>query len=112
MDNMRTFELEKRPEIECPSCGSTANYRYGKVKTGQRRLRCVLCGRQFIIGAKRVVVLNRPSCRLCGKPMHLYKRDGNSLRFRCSNYPKCKTYTKAAPVKEFSHAWDRLRITA
>jgi transposase-like protein len=80
--------------IKCPDCGSEAYYRYGRTMNGKQRARCLMCGRQFIIGSGRQRVKNRPDCPRCGKMMHLYKKEQNSLRFRCSGYPTCKTYAK------------------
>jgi hypothetical protein len=28
------------------------------------------------------------------KVMHVYMRDGNTIRFRCSSYPECRQYKK------------------
>ena len=81
-------------EVKCPKCGSEAIYRYGKTHNGKPRLICVLCRRQFSVGARKCEVQDRPSCPKCGRPMHLYKREKGSIRFRCSAYPQCRTYKK------------------
>ncbi|MCL0086043.1 hypothetical protein M1N52_02090 [Thermodesulfovibrionales bacterium] len=81
--------------IKCPTCGLDVFYKYGKSKTGRQRFLCLLCGRQFAVGAKRLGIKDRPTCPECGKSMNLYKREDIALRFRCSDYPKCKTYRKA-----------------
>jgi transposase-like protein len=83
-------------ELKCPACGSSALYRYGRGRTGGQRFFCMICGRQFTLGAKRVVVQARPTCPLCKTPMHLYKRELEATRFRCSEYPRCRRFTKVA----------------
>jgi len=81
-------------DIACPVCRSQALYKYGTVREGLQRVRCVVCGRQFIPGHERLLIANRPLCPLCGKSMHLYRWEGNGVRFRCSDYPGCKAYIK------------------
>jgi ssDNA-binding Zn-finger/Zn-ribbon topoisomerase 1 len=81
--------------ISCPDCKSEALYRYGKVREGYQRFRCILCGRQFIPGrVRKTVINNRPLCPGCGKSMHVYRRQLSGLRFRCSAYPDCRIYLK------------------
>jgi transposase-like protein len=80
--------------IKCPSCGSEAVYRYGKAKTGRQRFLCLICGMQFTNGSKVSAVKGKPVCSQCGRTMHLYKIEGDVIRFRCSGYPECKTYRK------------------
>src|SRR5664279_4964845 len=82
------------PELQCPECNSPALYKYGKTKSRKQRFICLICGRQFTPDASRKEVKNKPACTTCGGHMHLYKRKGNLLRFRCSHYPLCKTYAK------------------
>jgi ssDNA-binding Zn-finger/Zn-ribbon topoisomerase 1 len=56
---------------------------------------CLLCNRQFVAGSQRKPVADRPVCPECGKPMHVYmKTDNGMTRFRCSNYPVCRTFVK------------------
>jgi transposase-like protein len=81
-------------EAKCPVCDSEALYRYGKTKIGKQRFLCLICHRQFTFGNRRTEVKVRPTCPLCGEPMHLYKKESNALRYRCSRYPKCRTFTK------------------
>ncbi len=83
-------------EIECPACQSDAYYKYGKTANGQVRYRCLVCGRQFTENSTRIPVENRPSCPKCGKSMHVYARESECVRFRCSDYPNCRTYLKIA----------------
>ncbi len=78
----------------CPACSSEALYRYGHVHSGRQRYKCIVCGRQFLLGSGRNELKNRPVCPSCGLSMHVYKRETNILRFRCSDYPDCKGYTK------------------
>jgi transposase-like protein len=92
-------------DLKCPVCASEAVYKYGHVKNGKQRLRCVLCGRQFVPGFARNTLRNRPACPRCGLKMHLYMRDKDALRFRCADYPDCKSYIKVPFKKEvLTHA--------
>ncbi len=86
--------------FECPVCHSQAIYKYGHIKSGKQRFKCLICGRQFILGITQSKIHNRPSCPKCGLKMHLYMRDAKVFRFRCSDYPDCKTYEKILVVKE------------
>jgi len=86
----------KKIKVYCPFCESEAIYKYGKTRAGKQRFICLLCGRQFTSGANRKEVKNRPVCPDCGSPMHLYKKELHAIRFRCSDYPKCKKYFKIA----------------
>jgi len=90
-------------EIQCPVCTSKAIYKYGKIKTGKQRYLCMICGKQFTIGGRRTEIKDKPYCPECGKSMHLYKREGELIRFRCSCYPDCKTYSKIAKKKEIKN---------
>jgi len=89
---MPVSEIEM--EISCPACGSEALYKYGKTKVGRQRYLCLICGKQFSSFAKKQEVLGKPLCPECGSTMHLYKIEGELIRFRCSNYPACKTFKK------------------
>lgn len=80
--------------LVCPSCASDALYRYGRTKQGKQRFRCILCGRQFIEGSKAKTQVQRPLCLECGKRMHIYKIEEDGVRFRCSGYPRCRTFRK------------------
>jgi transposase-like protein len=90
-------------EIQCPFCRAEAIYKYGKTRTGKQRYLCVMCGRQFILGVKRFGMEDRPGCPVCGRSMHVYKREYNIIRFRCSHYPECRTFTKISIKKEIIH---------
>ncbi|HAM49274.1 MAG TPA: Insertion element protein [Nitrospiraceae bacterium] len=79
---------------KCPSCDSSAIYKYGKVRTGKQRYLCIVCGRQFTDGSKKATVKGKPVCPECGRLMNLYKIDGDVVRFRCSGYPECRTFKK------------------
>lgn len=81
-------------EVRCPSCDSEAVYKYGRTKSGKQRYLCILCGRQFTLGGLSTVVKHRPECPQCGSKMHLYMKKGTTARFRCSRYPKCRTFVK------------------
>lgn len=80
--------------VKCPDCDSDALYRYGKTKTGKQKFMCLICGKQFTPSAERCSVKGKPFCPSCDKPMHLYKIEGEIIRFRCSGYPECKTFKK------------------
>jgi ssDNA-binding Zn-finger/Zn-ribbon topoisomerase 1 len=91
---MKTIlSMAKAPEIRCPACNSEAVNRYGRAWTGKQRFLCLICKRQFTFGAKRLEK-DKPICSVCGKFMHVYKREGDLIRFRCSDYPICRTYKK------------------
>ncbi len=87
-----------RGRIQCPGCGSEAFNRYGRVR-GKQRYCCLVCGRQFVEPCDRLPVKNRPSCPECGAPMHVYGRGDGFVRFRCANYPECKTFIKQHQVE-------------
>jgi transposase-like protein len=78
----------------CPECGSDAYYRYGKTVNGKDRRLCLVCSRQYVVEISRQEERNRPKCPKCGKPMHVYRREADCTRYRCSNYPRCKHYAK------------------
>ncbi len=83
----------KSEKILCPMCKSDAVYKYGKTKTGKQRYLCMLCNKQFTLNGKQNSH-EYISCELCGNKMYVYMRDNDKkiIRFRCSNYPKCKNY--------------------
>jgi DNA-directed RNA polymerase subunit RPC12/RpoP len=80
--------------VGCPNCQADALYRYGRIWTGRQRYICLLCGRQFTLGSTRREWKDKPTCPVCGKPMHFYQRGKGFVRFRCSGYPDCKRYVK------------------
>lgn len=43
---------------------------------------------------KKQEIQGKPICPECGNLMHLYKIEGEVIRFRCSGYPECKTFKK------------------
>ena len=79
---------------KCPRCSSDALYKFGKTKNGKQRYRCQVCNRQFVTGKYRIEINKRPNCRSCGKPMYIYMRSDTFIRWRCSDYPKCRTFHK------------------
>jgi transposase-like protein len=81
-------------DIKCPRCHSVAKYKYGKTAAGSKRYICLICNRQFTQDSFRTEIKERPLCPSCGKTMHIYMRSDTFIRFRCSNYPKCKTFKK------------------
>lgn len=89
-----TAVLTEGQEVKCDSCNSDALYRYGKIRNGKQRFICLMCGKQFAPGATKLEVKGKPLCPECGRPMHLYKIEGEIIRFRCSEYPECKTFKK------------------
>lgn len=80
--------------VRCPACASEAVYKYGKAWTGKQRFKCLMCGRQFTSAIPRYQTRVKPDCPTCGKHMQVYKRETHFVRFRCSDYPSCKTYRK------------------
>ena len=80
--------------IRCPACGSEASYRYGKAWNGKARRICLMCNRQFVAGVDRPHGTPRPECPVCRQPMHVYRRQGSVVRYRCRNYPDCRNYVK------------------
>jgi len=89
----------------CPRCRSDAIYRYGKTANGKRRYLCQVCRRQFSLKRPdRLRVQERPACPVCGKPMHIYMRHGGTIRFRCSDYPSCRTFLKMEWEAHLNHA--------
>jgi DNA-directed RNA polymerase subunit RPC12/RpoP len=87
-------------ETRCPSCDSEALYRYGRIKTGTQRFMCLVCHKQFSLGAKKMQVKGKPACPGCGKPMNVYMIEGDVIRFRCSGYPVCRTFRKFTMKEE------------
>jgi ssDNA-binding Zn-finger/Zn-ribbon topoisomerase 1 len=80
--------------LKCPKCQSDVLYKYGTTESGRKRYLCLMCNRQFVENPSRARIQNRPDCPKCGRHMHLYRRYKDFLRFRCSNYPECRTYVK------------------
>jgi transposase-like protein len=79
---------------QCPKCLLDTVYRYGKTKGGMQRYLCLSCGRQFTENSVKHEPHERPLCPACGRAMHVYKKEKGFMRYRCSNYPKCRTYLK------------------
>lgn len=86
--------VNRNPEAKCPDCGSDALYKYGKTRFGKQRFLCLMCKRQFTWPSERVEWKERPVCSSCGAPMHFFMKKAGYIRFRCSNYPKCRTFLK------------------
>jgi transposase-like protein len=80
--------------MRCPKCGSNVIYGYGKSGTGDKRFQCVICGFQFVEKPRRARLFDHPRCPVCGNPMYRYMKVGDLIRYRCSMYPVCKTYTR------------------
>jgi len=91
---METLREEVPTEVKCTYCGSDALYRYGYTSVKKQRYLCLLCGKQFTLGNKKMLLNHKPQCPACGMIMHLYKKERGFLRFRCSKYPTCRTYKK------------------
>jgi transposase-like protein len=92
--------MGKTTDGKCPACGSEAIYRYGHIKNGKQRFRCMVCGRQYVLGVVRAKKENRPDCPQCGLKMHLYMHHEKAMRYRCSDYPRCKTYKKISLLRK------------
>jgi ssDNA-binding Zn-finger/Zn-ribbon topoisomerase 1 len=87
--------METGCNIRCPRCGSDAWYRFGNTVTGKRRYICQVCSRQFIADYENKLGLaKRPCCDSCGATMHIYMRDPQKIRFRCSRYPECRGFKR------------------
>ncbi|WP_419658700.1 transposase-like zinc-binding domain-containing protein [Desulfosarcina variabilis] len=84
----------------CPECGSDAFYRYGKTQNGKERRICLVCNSQYVVNHSWDEIPDRPNCPVCDKPMHVYQRRSDFIRYRCSNYPKCRQYLKVAIIKK------------
>ncbi len=91
---MTAMRIIKEPAVKCPDCNTDALYKYGRIKTGKQRFICIVCGKQFTPDAGRFEAKGKPLCPVCGRPMHLYKIEGEIIRFRCSAYPGCRIYRK------------------
>jgi transposase-like protein len=78
--------------MRCPRCGSDAFNRYGRTLAGKQRFICLVCRRQFVGSPTRSPVSVRPLCPVCGRPMHGYMKSPQGMRFRCSDYPACRTF--------------------
>lgn len=54
----------------------------------------MLCKKQFTV-LSYMKTHNNPICDICGCKMYVYMRDDSKgiIRYRCSDYPKCKKYT-------------------
>lgn len=79
--------------LKCPRCACEALYRYGKTRHGKQRFLCLMCGRQFGDDSGEEIKA-RPFCPVCGKKMHIYRKGLMEVRFRCSDYPSCRTFLK------------------
>jgi transposase-like protein len=86
--------LARERKIHCPACHTTTTRKFGRAWTGKQRYLCLSCGRQFTPGSTRREIRLKPNCPKCGKHMNVYKREKQSVRFRCSEYPGCRTYHK------------------
>jgi len=91
--------------VFCPRCRSDAIYRYGKTASGRKRYLCQVCHRQFSLKRSgQLEASERPACPTCGKPMHVYMRTGGFIRFRCADYPDCRTFFKQEMESFLIHA--------
>jgi DNA-directed RNA polymerase subunit RPC12/RpoP len=92
-------------DVQCPRCHSEAVNKYGSVSGGKQRYICLVCDRQFIANPAKKQFKNRPQCPKCGKPMHSYMQGPDYIRFRCSDYPRCRTFLKTTEA-EFETMWE------
>jgi transposase-like protein len=91
--------------VFCPRCRSDAIYRYGKTVNGRKRYLCQVCHRQFSLKRSgQLEASERPACPTCGKPMHVYMRQRKWIRFRCADYPDCRTFLKQKTEARLIHA--------
>jgi ssDNA-binding Zn-finger/Zn-ribbon topoisomerase 1 len=89
--------------ITCPKCGSDAYYKYGKTQAGKARYLCLSCNRQFVACPVRKVNEKRPPCPVCGKPMHVYMRAEDHIRFRCKDYPEVQDVSESLTGGAYAH---------
>ena len=90
---MKAPSIAEEEEVKCHACDSEAVYKYGKAWTGKQRFQCLMCGKQFTLAQKNSRYrVNRSA--LNAESMHLYRIEGEVIRFRCSGYPECKTFKK------------------
>ncbi len=68
--------------------------RYGRTANGKQRYICLACNRQFVENGKKEIAAARPACPICRKKMHVYMREQDFTRFRCSDYPLCRGFMK------------------
>ncbi len=40
----------------CPDCGSENTIKYGRIHNGKQRLRCKICGRQFVENPTKKII--------------------------------------------------------
>jgi DNA-directed RNA polymerase subunit RPC12/RpoP len=85
---------------KCPACDSEAVYKYGKTRQGKQRFLCLNCNRQFVLKSAKMRMKNSPRCPACGKKMHVYMHEADGTRFRCSDYPLCRTFIKVPNLKD------------
>jgi ssDNA-binding Zn-finger/Zn-ribbon topoisomerase 1 len=81
-------------ELRCPKCGSQALYRYGRTHSGKTRFLCLSCNRQFVLNPSRKHLKSGPVCPKCARRMHVFLRHAEWTRYRCANYPECRTFIK------------------
>lgn len=92
LDHYHTECSISEMSLLCPSCSGSAIYRFGFSPAGKQKYLCLLCSRQFVVNPDRIGFSIRPDCPACRGTMHVYKRTGNAVRYRCSGYPVCRTY--------------------
>lgn len=85
--------------IRCPQCHSEAVNKYGSISGGKQRYICLVCARQFVANPQKKHFINKPRCPKCGKPMHSYMQGPDYIRFRCSDYPRCRTFFKTSEAQ-------------
>ncbi len=79
-------------KMKCPRCQCEALHRYGFSEGGKQRYRCQSCQYQFVERPSRAVMVEKPSCPLCGAMMRIHHRTNNRTAYRCSQYPQCRGY--------------------
>lgn len=97
----------KEQKIRCLRCFSFNLYKFGKEpKTKKQKNRCKVCRCQFVEGKipLKKKDLNLGFSPICGKRLHLRKRNRNTLRVRCSDRVNCRysfSYVYKRQFKEF-----------
>lgn len=87
-------------KLACPKCQSFDLYRFGKEKiTGLQKYRCKHCKTKFVPNRPSTTRThyNNGKCPVCGSPLHIRKRNPNSIQLRCSRRPYCN-YTISKPL--------------
>ena len=71
----------------CPRCKADALWKFGRdPKSGKQKYRCKKCLHQFVPGQRREIKHPVLYCPKCGARMWIFKRQADTLRYRCGRY--------------------------